>query len=846
MNNRKQIGIGISVLALLALILLASGTSVLQAAPPAQDTPALLTSTDAAGDWARIQQSGKLVVGTATGNPPFEYYTAGFTIDGFDAALMQQVAQQLGVTLELKDYTFEGLPAALQLGQIDAVAAALTKTDTRATVIDFSMPYYASSDAVLAASGSPLDGFSFDQGLSTIRLGVQRASIYEGWAQETLVKTGKLAAANLYSFARPGDMIQALKEGKIDLVMLDSLPAQEFIRQDGVKLVTEGASKQEYAVGLRKGSSLLPQLNFALTMLQQNGSMEQLRQEYLAPDEKNNPPAPTPAPVPVGCLDDSQYVADLTYDDSNGVPVLAPGQVFIKTWRVANSGTCPWNSRYGMYFLSGNVPAAQMGGQPAAVLGTVAPGATTDISVKLVAPMQPGQYQGFWQMLNAQGQPFGQKMWVRIQVPGGLLPTPQPTATPMQAVNFTVDRTSISAGACVNFKWDVTNVLAVYFYSDGQDYRQHGVSGQSGQRVCPPSTTTYRLRVEKKDGTTPTPAITIYVQSNPNAPYIQYFTADQRTIYQGQCVTLRWQVTGNADDVTIKRNGNTFWAGAPLTGERQDCLKDLGDYTYELEARGTGGKSKAAVTVGVIFTPVPEPLTPTPTPTPFAPAPVPAVIDYLTADPSQIDMGQCVNIGWSVGAGVIYAELRVNDSPWTRGAPFSGNQPFCPGEGTPMSLKFTLYAEGMAGTAPVSQDAYVQISGPAPEPTPAPTDEPLPTPVPEPPVIENFDANTNQIYLGDCVDLSWSIGGSADGAQLLRDEQNLGDVQLQDGRNDCPSDMGTASYRLHAYNNAGLTDDRTIYVDVQMMPGPIPDPDPDPGPGPDPDPAPDNGDGAGN
>ena len=49
-------------------------------------------------------------------------------------------------------------------------------------------------------------------------------------------------------------------------------------------------------------------------------------------------------------------------------------------------------------------------------------------------------------MINAQGQPFGQRIWVRIQVPGGSVPTPAPTPTPIQGINFTVDRNNVRIG----------------------------------------------------------------------------------------------------------------------------------------------------------------------------------------------------------------------------------------------------------------------------------------------------------------------------------------------------------------------------------------------------------------
>ena len=98
-------------------------------------------------------------------------------------------------------------------------------------------------------------------------------------------------------------------------------------------------------------------------------------------------------------------------------PVLQPGQPFVKTLAHAQQR----HLHVGQHVLSGllphgNTPQSQMGGQPTYIKGTVAPGATYDISVNLIAPTQPGVYQGFWQMNNGKGTAFGTTVYVGIQV----------------------------------------------------------------------------------------------------------------------------------------------------------------------------------------------------------------------------------------------------------------------------------------------------------------------------------------------------------------------------------------------------------------------------------------------
>ena len=165
-----------------------------------------------------------------------------------------------------------------------------------------------------------------------------------------------------------------------------------------------------------------------------------------------------------------------------------------------------------------------MGGQPTYIKGSVPPGGTYDISVNMVAPTQPGVYQGFWQMVNAKGTAFGTTVYVGIQV---VAPTavPAPTQTPSPSISFTVNQTNITAGQCVTFNWNVQNVKAVYFYPQGADMTQYGVAGQGSSVQCPTQTTTYNLTVMYNNGASETRSITIYVAQAPvGAPVINLFT----------------------------------------------------------------------------------------------------------------------------------------------------------------------------------------------------------------------------------------------------------------------------------------------------------------------------------
>lgn len=122
----------------------------------------------------------------------------------------------------------------------------------------------------------------------------------------------------------------------------------------------------------------------------------------------------TPGAVgtPLGLCDDSNFnpaTVDVTYPDGSEV---TPGQEFLKTWKLRNTGSCTWGAGYHVVYAYGE----KMNGTPAAVPIPVTPNQEVDVSVQFKAPTKAGKYTGTWRMANAQGSAFGQFFYVSIIV----------------------------------------------------------------------------------------------------------------------------------------------------------------------------------------------------------------------------------------------------------------------------------------------------------------------------------------------------------------------------------------------------------------------------------------------
>ncbi len=259
----------------------------IETAVPPTNTPPEKTATA----WDRVQSSGRLVIGTAADYPPFEYYTGEFQLDGLDVVLISEIAQKLGVTPEFKDMAFEGLGGALQLGQIDVAIAALSVTDEREAIVDFSNVYFVSEDAALARADDPLEQLQTVEELTTRRVGVQRNTVYDNWLQENLVDTGLMPQENLLVYDKIENAIRDLKENRLDIVALDLQPAQIAVSEGGVKIVGQGLNLQRYAIAMGQGETeLQTQINRALTELQNNGRLSEIVAEYTKIEPEQLPP----------------------------------------------------------------------------------------------------------------------------------------------------------------------------------------------------------------------------------------------------------------------------------------------------------------------------------------------------------------------------------------------------------------------------------------------------------------------------------------------------------------------------------------------------------------------------
>ena len=215
-----------------------------------------------------IKSKGKLVIGTSADFPPYEFHS---TVDGkdeiigIDIDIARQVAEDLGVQLEVKDMDFDGLLVDLQSDKVDMVFSGMTPTAERKENVDFSDMYYTVKQTFIVRSGDEAAVKSVDD-LKGKKIGVQKGSVQEKLAQ------GLFDAANIKSLSKVTDLVLDLKNNKVDAILLET-PIAEFNakKNEGIALTSVVLDDPDggYAIAMKKGQSdLQAEVNKTIKKLQ--------------------------------------------------------------------------------------------------------------------------------------------------------------------------------------------------------------------------------------------------------------------------------------------------------------------------------------------------------------------------------------------------------------------------------------------------------------------------------------------------------------------------------------------------------------------------------------------------
>ncbi|MFD4585333.1 ABC transporter substrate-binding protein [Streptomyces sp. NPDC058423] len=260
----------IRVLALLA----AAGLSLTAGCSSGEEGPG-----EAAGG-VPVVEKGKLTTCTHLPYPPFQFEEGGKVV-GFDVALVDLVAKNLKVEQKILDTPFENFKtgAFLNSGECDLAAAGMTITDERKKNVDFSVPYFDATQALLATKKSGVTSLA-DVKAKGAKLGAQAETTGESYATSQ--------GFDPVAFESSDAVLNGLRTGQVDAVVIDYPVVQGWLKDkanaDAFVLGQNIETGEQYGFSVKKGNDKLrAAIDKAITDAKADGTYDKLYRQWIGP-----------------------------------------------------------------------------------------------------------------------------------------------------------------------------------------------------------------------------------------------------------------------------------------------------------------------------------------------------------------------------------------------------------------------------------------------------------------------------------------------------------------------------------------------------------------------------------
>lgn len=247
-----------------------------------------------------------LVMATNAAFPPYEYVEGGKFV-GIDVEIATAIAEKLGMELQIEDVEFGSIIGGVVEGKYDMGMAGMTVTDERLESVNFSTTYATGIQVIIVKDGSAItsldDIFEFNADgdpvalkNSDIKIGVQQdttgdiysSSDISGWGFCDVEEDGTVTTDRVLRYKTGADAVEALKEDKVDMVIIDNEPAKSFVAANEGIHILEGDNEyaiEDYAICVAKeNTELLDKINKALDELKADGTIDSIVSKYINAD----------------------------------------------------------------------------------------------------------------------------------------------------------------------------------------------------------------------------------------------------------------------------------------------------------------------------------------------------------------------------------------------------------------------------------------------------------------------------------------------------------------------------------------------------------------------------------
>lgn len=224
-----------------------------------------------------------LVVATNAEFPPWEKLDEDQNVVGADADIIKLVAEELGRTVEFKNMDFEGVVASVQSGACDVAISGLTINDKRKESVDFSVPYYETSQILITKTSDTVFTGTTKEELDAQLVG-KKIGVCSGFTGEYYAKgdedwgfTG-IENATVTAYDNISLAIIELKNGSIDVIVMDDTVAKNVVKSsDDAKIIDVALTTESYGIAIPKGDTELKEkIDTAIEKIRDNGKLSEI------------------------------------------------------------------------------------------------------------------------------------------------------------------------------------------------------------------------------------------------------------------------------------------------------------------------------------------------------------------------------------------------------------------------------------------------------------------------------------------------------------------------------------------------------------------------------------------
>lgn len=236
-----------------------------------------------------------LKVATNAEFPPWEFLEDGKVV-GFDADLIELIAEKLGMKVKFENMEFDSVIASISSGTCDVAIAGLTINEKRSKSVDFSTPYFKGASQILIVkqddeifTGTSKEELDEQLKNKTIGVcqgftGVSYANGDEDWGFKAI------EGADVKIYDNVSLAAEDLKNGTLDVIIMDDTTAFEVVAADNykdvLKTINIALTTESYGIAVKKGNKdLKEKIDNALKELEEEGKIEELFKKWKIDEE---------------------------------------------------------------------------------------------------------------------------------------------------------------------------------------------------------------------------------------------------------------------------------------------------------------------------------------------------------------------------------------------------------------------------------------------------------------------------------------------------------------------------------------------------------------------------------